>query len=125
MLSAYLDNDFKVDFNIGKQQDEETELETIDPSPVKQFEKNLITKGFLPYSSGECYGRQVTRNSHIFIQRINEFSDIWTGYRVTYGHEENEIRSEKTIIEDRNFNKVILRVESYIRKYLDFVKRVS
>lgn len=124
MLSAYLDNDFKVDFNINKQQGQEKESETIDPSPVKQFEKNLITKGFLPYSPGECYGRQITRDSHIFIQRIEGSSNTWTGYRITYDYENNGINSERTIAVGKNLNSVILRVEIYIRNYLEFIRRI-
>ena len=84
--------------------------------------KKAIEEGYLPYSFGECYGKQLTTNSFVFIQKLDD-SKSWLGYRVTYD-EDNNIVSEKTIIEDLDFKNAITRVEIYINNYFKFIDKI-
>lgn len=129
MLSAYLKDDFKITLGVSPAKEEKEENETDinsldieDHSPEKQFESSLISKGYLPYSAGECYGRQLTKNSYVFIHKVKEGCSLWTGYRITYD-EYGDVRNNKTIIQDNSFIRVMNRVETYIDNYLNFINK--
>lgn len=89
----------------------------------KEIHKIALKNKYLPYSFNECYGKQLTINSFVFIQKIDG-STNWTGYRVTYD-EDNEIMSEKTIIESRSFTDVIKRTEIYINNFIKFIDEIG
>lgn len=113
------------------------DLETLKKEPIHQkpvikeimtesaggtLEEKLRSKGFLIYAMGECYGKQITINTEILIQRVNDGLPIWTGYRRSYDRHHN-FKSEKIILESENLLKVLKAAEDYIKNYLDFIKR--
>lgn len=87
------------------------------------LKKKLRSKGFLIYAMGECYGKQITINAEILIQRVNDDLPIWTGYRRSYD-QYNNLKSEKIILESENLFKVLTATENYIKNYLNFIKRL-
>lgn len=96
----------------------------LDQELMKQDHAKAIEKGYLPYSFNECYGKQITSNAYIYIQRLQE-GDSWTSYRLTYNYIDGNIKSEKTIIEGQDFIQVLDKTEKYIKQYLEFISRAS
>lgn len=92
----------------------------LDERTKKENYNAALKHNYLSYSYDECYGKQLTNNSFIFIQKILD-SKVWTSYRITYNEFLN-IASDKDIIESDDFIEVINRTEKYIKNYIDFIK---
>ena len=71
------------------------------------------------------YGKRVTKNAYIYIQRVEESNALWTSYRLTYNYIDGTIKSERTILEGQDFMQVLGKTEKYIRDYLEFISRAS
>lgn len=107
-----------------------------DPGPVDQIEileKQLIVKEYTVVVPGECYGKGIwiggkRTKSDIYIQRIDEDSDIWTAWRGSFEKRLDgdiyytTIRSEKNIAENMNILEVLKKAERYLERYIGFIQ---
>lgn len=84
-----------------------------------QARKYALNKNYLV--SNDIYCKQLTRNSYIIIDFLNE---QWEAYRLTYDNY-NNIKSEKDILTDDDLINVINRAEKYIYNYLSFIRKAS
>ena len=77
---------------------------------------------YLPYSIGECYGRQLTRENELFIQKIDD-SNTWTVYRMKHSETDSRHSTEKIVIETNSFQAAIERANTYIYNFLSFIDK--
>lgn len=66
---------------------------------IKAAESKVVRLGYLAALSGECYFKQISKESYIFIQKIE---GKWIVYIARYSDERDrgKITSEKVIIND-------------------------
>lgn len=86
---------------------------------IKTNHNTALKFYYLPYEYNKLYGKQLTKNSFIFIQKI---SKVWISYRITY-NEDKEISTQRNIIESKNFINVLNRSEKYIKNYINYIER--
>lgn len=88
---------------------------------LEKAEIRLIEKGYMGNLEAEVYQKQITRNSHLYIQKLED-QDTWTAYRITYG-QDGGIRAEKIIAENMNILEVLRKAERYMERYLSFIQK--
>lgn len=82
-----------------------------------------LENGYTPYSMGECYGRQLTLNNELLIQKINN-SDYWTVYRIKHYKGDSRPVTERFILETKDFSEAIERAERYIDNFLKYINEI-
>lgn len=96
-------------------------IDLLEQEEARANHREAIKGYYIPYGFNECYGKQLTQRSYVFIQRI-DLTSLWTGYRLTY-NERNDISTQKDTIEDTDFKKVLNRTERYVKNFLEYINK--
>lgn len=100
---------------------DELEDEPVRPDYIAKYDKHARQRGFIIYSSFECYGQQVSNKSEVFIQRLN--SGRWLAWRGTWESSKQRPVSTKIIAIDKSFYTVLFKAYQYVENFKNHYKK--
>ncbi len=90
---------------------------------IKIDHQLALERNYLPYSMGECYGRQLTRDNELFIHKLDKDVEVWTVYRVRHDRSNKEPIGDREILQTTSFTNAIERAEKYIDNFLKYIDK--